>query len=548
MIKKKWGKRKTKKASNRFFLTPSKSKKKTFNSLYLQDQFVYEKDEKKDFEILLSRFAYPKDMALKVKKEAETLFKNAKTDLIKDHLAHRRDFTKDFVITIDGEDAKDFDDAVFIKKTKNGFDLHVHIADVSFYVKEETLLDKEAQKRATSVYLMTQVLPMLPFILSNHLCSLVEGEKRLTFSCLMKIDWEGNIKHNEFVSSVIENKRRCTYQEVDQVLENKLDLGKSLNQQIHLMKELQIILTQKRIEEGSVFFQKKEMGFLMQQEKIKSLFLKPDLTSERMIEEFMLLANQCAANFIEKNKHGLYRVHEEPDQEKIAAFKTLVCLKKYSFPKKGVINPLIKKGKNKYQMFLESVQNHFHKNLFSYLLLISMKQARYETKNKGHYGLGFKAYCHFTSPIRRYPDLVVHRLIKASLNQKKKPYSSLELEKIANFSSFQERKAEQAEREYKKLKCLRYLENCEEGIIFKCGIVRIFEKGLIVEDLQTGIQGMVSHSLFNRELFFDPSLLVLKNRKGKIIFEIGNEVKVVLKSLNFKRMFVDFKFLDGLDE
>ena len=547
MIKKKWGKGKTKQRSNQFFSTPSKSKKKPFNALYIQDQFVYEKDEKKDFQTLLSRFAYSKDMTFKVKKEAETLFENAKNDLIKNNFTHRKDFTKDFVITIDGEDAKDFDDAVFIKKTKHGFDLHVHISDVSFYVKQESLIDKEAKKRATSVYLITQVLPMLPFILSNHLCSLVEGEKRLAFSCLMKIDWKGKIKHYEFVSSVIENKRRCTYQEVDQVLKKKLNLGESLNKQIHLMQELQDILTQKRMEEGSVFFQTKEMGFLMQQEKIKSIFLKQALSSERMIEEFMLLANQCAANFIEKNKEGLYRVHEEPDQEKIAAFKNLVLLKKYSFPKKGVLNPLIKKGKNKYQMFLESVQNDFHKNLFSYLLLTSMKQARYETKNKGHYGLGFKAYCHFTSPIRRYPDLVVHRLIKASLNQKKKPYSSLELEKIARFSSFQERKAEQAEREYKKLKVLRYLENCEERTIFKCVVVRIFEQGLIVEDLQTGIQGMISHSFFNREIFFDPSLLVLKNRKGKIIFEIGNEVKVILKSLNFKRMFVDFKFFDDLD-
>ena len=306
---------------------------------YANPRFRYDNDfEKNDFQTLLSRFHYKNSFppetnaaAIKHAKLAHTQLNNTSKSSWNNN--GRLDKTHLPVITIDGNDAKDHDDAICLQKTPNGFQLDVHIADVSHYVPKDSPIELEAKKRSTSVYLLNKVLPMLPECLSNDLCSLVEGKNRFALSCMMQINPQGKMTSYEFAPTVIRNRKRLTYQKVNPVLQGKPSpLPTELKQQLHLMGELQKLLHQKRTQEGSIHFQTESIHVLLTGESVTHIAPQPLLDSEGLIEEFMLVANQCAAKFMEQNKQGIYRVHEAPDKIKLQAFHTLAHARGYPLP------------------------------------------------------------------------------------------------------------------------------------------------------------------------------------------------------------------------
>lgn len=447
--------------------------------------------------------------------------------------AKRKDLSSNFIITIDGETAKDFDDAISVSKEENDrYRLGVHIADVSFFVHAGSSLDLEAFDRGTSVYLIDRVVPMLPFRLSNDLCSLVEGRKRLTLTCDMTINSKGEIYSYEFYFSVIENKRRTTYKEVESVLSGENSFGDEFDAFIKLCLELRNILHAKRVNEGSVEIESNELDFKLDGEgHVIDVHEKERLFSESIIEEFMLSANQCAANFLKKHDTGIFRVHEAPYLEKLEAFNEIVKQKGFDLPKGGSFNPLLKKAKNKYQIFLEQIKDRSLKKIFSYYLLTSFNKAVYDENSVGHYGLAFKNYTHFTSPIRRYPDLIVHRLIQKIMASKIILYKKKALTDIAKQSSHRERRAVDAEREYWKLKSMRYLQNKIDEK-FECIVSGKTEFGYFLKELKTGIEGFCQYSYY------------LPPKENKSEFEVGDRVWAKLVSLDFRNVHIDFRITD----
>ncbi len=498
-----------------------------------------------DFNNLVARYDYELEFPRSVREEAEAIHKKG----VEDDLS-RLDLQKDFVITIDGETAKDFDDAVSLDFRDDVYHLGVHIADVSHYVEKDSKLDKLAVRRGTSVYLIDHVIPMLPEVLSNDLCSLVEGKPRLTFSCLMEIDASGKMLRYQFKKSVIKSRRRSTYTEIQKVLDGNLDLGPEFKEKVILFNNLKGILFRKRMREGSINLESDELFFEPGKAgRIVKIFPKLRLESERIIEEFMLSANICAADFLSKAGAGVYRIHESPDEEKLLRFKHLVGLRGHRLGG-GFVNPLQQKGKNHLNDFIESIKDASERKLFSFLLLTSFKQARYSDANVGHYGLAFPLYTHFTSPIRRYPDLLVHRLIHHALKKDERGkhlkalYHGSDLERLSTESSSLERKAVAAEREYHKIKSIRYLSE-RIGATFDTLVLGIIPRGIFVRDLETGVEGFVDGFFLERyageNLRYDEKDLVFRKRSGETAFSIGQKLRVELVSVNPERLFVDFR-------
>ncbi len=452
----------------------------------------------------------------------------------------RVDLTNEEIFTIDGEDAQDFDDAVSIEKIKNGYRLGVHIADVGEYVKSGSPLDEEAFKRGTSVYFPTSVLPMLPEKLSNGICSLSEGVDRLTLSCVMDVDQIGNVVAHKIFESVIRSKARLTYTEANKVLNGeKSAKADKVKKSLLLMKELSLKLQDKKMCDGYLDFEIPEAEFVFNEDGLAIGVQKRERNSaHRLIEDFMVLANEVVAKeFCSKDIPFVYRVHECPRKEKL--------LKVFDFMKGlGIKLPKIPETitPSFYQGLIKLVDGHDYTETVNKVLLRSMQKAKYTNKNLGHFGLALEYYCHFTSPIRRYPDLTIHRIIKEVL--KKKALSSArndELNSLTYESSMQsserERNADMAERDVDDL-WKAYLMKDHIGEEFEGIITSVTNFGFYVE-LENTVEGLVKIEELPEDnyLFYEKSLMIKGNSHT---FKIGDKIKIIIANSNIFTRKVDF--------
>ncbi len=455
-----------------------------------------------------------------------------------------RDLREETIFTIDDEKTKDIDDAISIKKMTNGnYELGVHIADVSYYVKVGSALYEEALKRGTSVYLADRVIPMLPHQLSNGICSLNEGEDRLTQSCVMEIDPTGEIVHFEIFESVIRSKKKMTYQAVNQLLEqNKVCPGyEAFQDDLYMMKELASILRKHKIEKGYIDFDIDEPTILVDEEgKAIDVVLRERGTGEKLIEDFMIAANETVASCIyNMDLPFIYRVHGEPSKEKIDIFLHFIATLGYKI--EGKIRNATPK---EMQKLLESLQDKKEYHILSKLLLRCMQKAVYDDKNIGHFGLASSCYTHFTSPIRRFPDTTVHRLLReylylCHLSKDNIDYLSHELPVIAEHSSEKERDSVECEREVTDMKMAEYMED-HIGEIHKGMINTVTKYGFYVE-LPNLIEGLVSiNTLTDDHYIYDEESQTLRGKKNVRGYRLGDNVEIIVISAKKEEKQIDF--------
>ncbi len=472
------------------------------------------------------------------------------TDITQAEIDGREDLREIVTITIDGDDSKDFDDAVSVEITENGnFLLGVHIADVSHYVTEGSPLDEEALNRGTSYYLVDRVIPMIPHKLSNGICSLNPDEDRLTLSCIMEIDRSGTVVDHRIVKSVIHSHARMTYSNVNSIIElNDSELCsqyESLVPMLNDMNKLRMILNRKRQKRGSVNFDFPETKIELD-ERGKVVDIRPyeRNVATNLIEEFMLVANETVAeDFFWRQVPFIFRNHESPDDEKVNDMKKL--LRTFGFRIKGQ-NELHSKD---IQQIIESVSGKDEEHIVSRIILRSLKQARYQDENFGHFGLAAKYYCHFTSPIRRYPDLQIHRIIKDSiegrLDEKRMAHYGKILSDVAKKSSSKERLADDAERECDKLKMVEFMSE-HIGETFKGIISSVTGWGIYIE-LDNTVEGMVALSGLEDDFyeFDDVNMRVVGQRHGKV-YHVGQKVTVEVLKADREQRTIDFGFFDEM--
>jgi ribonuclease R len=489
-------------------------------------------DVKTEFKALIKKYGLTKSFPKKVKDEV----KNIDFEIGSGEISKRIDLRDKTIFTIDPADAKDFDDAVSIDINEKGnYLLGVHIADVSYYVKEDTSLDDEAFRRGTSVYLMNDVVPMLPEKLSNDICSLKEGVDRLTFSVFIEIGPRGGIIDFSISKSVINSKKRFTYEEVQKIIdEQKGDFIGEIN----LMIKLHSLLFMKRIEEGSLDFETQEVDVQIDSEGfIKYIVPKERLESMRMIEDFMLIANKCVTLYIERKEPKppfIYRIHDLPDKNKMKELSHFV--KQFGI----TFNP---DSKRSLQNMLLEIRGRKEEYLITDITIRSMAKAIYSESNIGHYGLGFKNYTHFTSPIRRYPDLVVHRIlfevINGMNNKRASHYRSI-MPEVCKQSTDTELNSVLAEREAIRILQIRYLEN-QTGKVFEGIVSGVSEYGLYVEIAGNLIEGMVRLKDLNDDYYIlDEKNFRLIGRRRKKIYRIGDRVKVKVSKTDIEKKWIDF--------
>ncbi len=473
-------------------------------------------------------------------------------EVLSEDYHNRKDLRHLQTVTIDGEDAKDLDDAITIEKTETGYRLGVHIADVTHYVKENSLLDKEALKRGTSVYLVDKVIPMLPHRLSNGICSLNAGYDRLALSCIMDIDGKGMVVGHEIAETVICVDERMSYTSVKKILQDndkdERHRYEKLVPMFELMDELAEILRSKRKKRGFVDFDFPETKIILDK-KGKPIELRPydRNVATRMIEEFMLAANETVAeDFFWQESPFVYRTHETPDGDKIAKLETLISnFGYYVKSSKENIHP------KEFQKLLDKIDNTPEEALISRIVLRTMKQARYTTECTGHFGLATKYYCHFTSPIRRYPDLQIHRIIKETINGKRNDrrdaHYNKRLPDVAMQSSTTERRAEEAERECLKLKKVEYMQE-RIGQIYDGIISGITSYGMYVE-LPNTVEGLVRiQSLEDDYYYFDEEHYELIGEDTGRGYKLGQPVKVCVDSCDMLTRTIEFEIWEKDDD
>lgn len=461
-------------------------------------------------------------------------------------MAGRRDLRGENIITIDGADSKDFDDAVSVKRLDNGnFLLGVHIADVSHYIGEDSPLDKEALKRGNSVYIINQVVPMLPKELSNGICSLNEGEDRLTLSVDMEITPEGDITEHNIYESVIRSKHRMVYTDVSDIIENDdRELAAKYSDIYDMlmdMKELAQILRSKREAAGSLDFDLDEAYITLDEKGVPvSVNLCERRTANRMIEEFMLAANKTVAEqFFWLELPFVYRVHEKPDAEKMQEFRTF--LMGLSIRLKGESGNIHPKVLNE---VLEQVAGTSYENVVNTVMLRSMKKAFYSTECEGHFGLSMKYYCHFTSPIRRYPDLIIHRIIKeylhGGIDDERIAVLSKKTQEAAETSSVTERAAIELERDVEKMKKAQYM-SYHIGESFEGVISGITGYGMYVE-LENTIEGLVRLDRMYDDYYdsYPEQYRIVGQRTNKV-YSLGQRVTVIVSDADYYEGTIDFR-------
>ncbi len=462
----------------------------------------------------------------------------------------RRDLRGIRMVTIDGEDAKDLDDAVHVTKEGENYHLGVHIADVTNYVQGNSALDREALKRGTSVYLVDRVIPMLPHALSNGICSLNQGADRLALSCLMTISPEGKVINYEIVESVIHVDRRMTYTAVKKILEDEdeetiREYGE-LVPMFRLMRELSHILRQRRKKRGSIDFDFPESKILLDERGVP-VAIKPyeRNTATRIIEDFMLLANETVAqHFYWLDLPFVYRTHESPDPEKILKLGTFINNFGYHIKRKTGDSEIHPK---EIQKLLGRIEGTDEEALIARLTLRSMKQAKYTVNCTGHFGLACDYYCHFTSPIRRYPDLQIHRIIKDQLRgrmseEKAARYREI-LPEVAKHSSEMERRADEAERETEKQKKVQYMEE-RIGNIYEGVISGITAWGIYVE-LPNTVEGMIHVSKLEGDYFYyREETYEMTGRDTGRTFKLGEKVRIAVNGVDRMSKTIDFVLAD----
>ncbi|WLD92882.1 ribonuclease R [Alkalihalobacillus sp. AL-G] len=464
-------------------------------------------------------------------------------------LEGRRDLRDETIVTIDGADAKDLDDAVNVVKLDNGnYKLGVHIADVSHYVTEGSAIDQEGLDRGTSVYLVDRVIPMIPHRLSNGICSLNPKVDRLTLSCEMEVTPSGDVVNHDIFQSVIRTNERMTYTDVRKILQREddevLEHYKELVPFFDQMGELADILRKKRFERGAIDFDFSEARVLVDEEsKPVDVVLRDRTVAEKLIEEFMLAANETIAEHFHWMKVPfMYRVHDDPDEEKLTNF--LEFITNFGYVVRGSANSIHPRA---LQQILEEVQGEPEEAVISKVMLRSMKQARYEPENRGHYGLSTEFYTHFTSPIRRYPDLIVHRLIRTYLIEGKTDEKTVShwkerLAEIAQHASERERRAVDAERETDDLKKAEFMQD-KIGEEFDGVISGVTNFGLFIE-LPNTIEGLVHVSYLTDDYyhFNEQQYAMIGERTGKV-FRIGDELQIRVISVNIDERAIDFEIV-----
>jgi len=486
---------------------------------------------------IMAEFNLPFEFPDNVLTQAEKI----KSTIDQMEVEKRRDFRETITFTIDPADAKDFDDALSIKKLENGnFEIGVHIADVTHYLKQGSLLDKEGFKRATSVYLVDRTVPMLPERLSNELCSLRPNEEKLTFSAVFEMDREANIIKEWFGKTVIESDRRFTYEEAQERIEKKEgDFSKEIIQ----LNELALKLKMSRFVRGAINFETTEVKFQLDKNgKPLKVIPRERKDAHKLIEEFMLLANKKVAEYIFNMKTGknrntfVYRSHDYPDPDKIKAFS--VFAQKFGYTIK-IDEQTLATSINK---LIDVIEGKPEQNVLQTLAIRAMAKAKYTTKEDGHFGLAFEHYTHFTSPIRRYPDVMVHRLLFHYLNKGKSPDKE-EYEEKCLHSSEMEKRAADAERasiKYKQVEFMtKYLMDDFEGVV--SGVT---EWGVYVEIAETKCEGMVRVSQMLDDYYeYDEQNYRLIGKRNKKIITLGDNVRVRVIATDIDKRTIDLEFV-----
>lgn len=493
-----------------------------------------------DIMSIVKGYELPCEFPVKVLHQAE----NVAHDVTEADMAGRKDLRALRMVTIDGEDAKDLDDAVSLYRDGENYMLGVHIADVTNYVQENSALDWEAKKRGTSVYLVDRVIPMLPHALSNGICSLNEGVDRLALSCLMTINPKGEVISHDIVESVICVDRRMSYTSVKKILEDKDEAEaakyETLVPMFELMRELAALLREKRRKRGSIDFDFPETKIILDG-KGHPVEIKPyeRNVATKLIEDFMLIANETVAqHFYWMELPFVYRTHDNPDSEKIAKLSTFIRNFGYTIKsKQEEIHP------KELQKLLANIEDTPEEALISRLTLRSMKQAKYTIDCTGHFGLACQYYCHFTSPIRRYPDLQIHRIIKEQLrgrmNEERIAHYQDILPEVAKHSSEMERRADEAERETDKLKKVEFMEE-HIGEIFEGVISSITSWGVYVE-LPNTVEGMIHVSMLPGDYFYyDEESYEMVGQSTNIRYKLGEKLKVRVNATDKISRTIDF--------
>ena len=454
----------------------------------------------------------------------------------------RKDFRSVSTCTIDPADAKDFDDALSFQTLPNGnYELGIHIADVSHYVREDDAIDQEAQKRGTSIYLVDRVIPMLPEVLSNDLCSLRQDVDRLAFSAVFEMTPQGEVKDEWYGQTIIHSNKRFTYQEAQEVLEKGVG---PMAEELKVLMELSRTLRAERYKSGAIAFEQPEVKFELDEHGTPlNIFIKERIESMLMIEDFMLLANRKVAEHIYtlgknggKNAAFVYRVHDVPKPEKIEDLAIFLHALGYEFRSEGGVVEATDINK-----LLREVEGKPEENLIKTATIRSMAKAVYTTKNIGHFGLAFKFYTHFTSPIRRYPDLMVHRLLRRHLHNE--PIGTDErarYERLAIQSSEREINAVNAERDSIKFKQVEYMKD-KVGQEFDGIVTGVSEWGMYVEEKNSKAEGMVKMASIKSDFFtVDPKNYRIKGARTGKSYQLGDEVHVRLASANLQDRQLDF--------
>lgn len=479
----------------------------------------------------MNSIMYEYNLPIEFPKEVELESKDISEVISDEEISKRKDIRGITTFTIDPDTAKDFDDALSVNIiNENTIEVGVHIADVSHYVNKNTKLDEEALKRATSVYLVDRVVPMLPEKLSNGICSLVPNQDRLSFSVIFTIDKEGNIIKEWHGKTIIHSDRRFTYEEAQSIIEGE---SGDYENEIRILNSLAKKIRKRRINDGSIEINGIEVKFkLDKSSKPVGVYFKIQKDSNKLIEEFMLLANKSVAKLLSNaGWANIYRVHEEPNMEKIEQLSS-IC---EDFGYKVSFNNDIKKTLNK---LVNDIKEKPEENMIETLITRSMSKAKYTINNIGHYGLGFTHYSHFTSPIRRYPDLITHRILQDFLERKSKG-NPTEIEEMAKWCSTREVAAAKAQRDSIKYKQAEYLKD-KIGQVFDGIVSSITDWGMYVELLESKCEGMIRYKNIEGTWSVDTSKHTITDMYGEKI-RLGDPIKVVVSNVDLERKQIDFR-------